>query len=102
MAGVVLVFRDNSEHRRHERNVQDALALAESIIATLREPFVVLDGSLNVRTANRAFYQEFHVSESDTEGRLIYDLGNGQWNILRLRTLLDEVLHNHSALTDFE
>jgi nitrogen-specific signal transduction histidine kinase len=61
---------------------QHALAYAENIIATLREPFVVLDKSLRVRTANAAFYRDFQVSKEETQGRFVYDLGNGQWDIL--------------------
>src|SRR4029077_18148835 len=60
VAGVVLVFRDISERRRQEQHVRDALTYADNIIATLREPFVVLDKGLRVRTANPAFYQTFH------------------------------------------
>lgn len=102
LAGVVLVFRDISELCRHERAVQAALAYADNIIATLREPFVVLDTDLRVKTANRSFYQNFHVTQEKTEGRFIYDLGNGQWNSPRLRTLLDEVLSNHHPVLDFD
>ncbi|RLS38517.1 MAG: PAS domain S-box protein, partial [Planctomycetota bacterium] len=102
LAGVVLVFRDISELCRQERAVQVALAYAENIIATLREPFVVLDKSLRVKTANRAFYTIFHVEREETEGRFIFDLGNGQWNIPRLRTLLDEVLSNQQPVLDFD
>jgi PAS domain S-box-containing protein len=80
----------------------DALAYAESIIATLREPFVVLDQSLRVRSANSAFYRGFHVSEDETQDQLLYDLGNGQWDIPQLRTLLGEVLHNVHAVEDYE
>ena len=68
--------------------VQDALTYADNIIATLREPFVVLDKSLRVRTANAAFYRDFQVSKEETEGRFVYELGNGQWDIPQLRTLL--------------
>ena len=102
LAGIVLVFRDITELCRQERAVQAALAYADNIIATLREPFVVLDKSLRVKTANRAFYDTFHVEKEETEGRFIFDLGNGQWNIPRLRTLLDEVLSNHHPVHDFE
>ena len=87
-----------SEH--HE--LQHALAYAENIIATLREPFVVLDKSLRVRTANAAFYRDFHVSKEETEGRFVYDLGNGQWDIPQLRTLLPQVLSNSHPVEDFE
>ena len=81
---------------------QDALAYAESIIATLREPFVVLDKSLRVRSANAAFYRDFHASKEETEGRFIYDLGNGQWDIPQLRTLLGQVVSNVHAVENFE
>jgi len=100
VAGVVLVFRDISERRRQEQHVQDALTYADNIIATLREPFVVLDKALRVHTANRAFYQAFHAEKAETEGRFLYDLGNGQWNIPRLRTLLEGVLSNSHPIHD--
>jgi PAS domain S-box-containing protein len=81
---------------------QHALAYADNIIATLREPFVVLDKSLRVRTANAAFYRIFHVSKEVTEGCLVYELGNGQWDIPQLRTLLPQVLSNSHPVEGFE
>src|SRR5579859_3894058 len=89
----------NSDKRTPD---QHALAYAENIIATLREPFVVLDKSLRVRTANSAFYRDFHVSKEETQGRFVYDLGNGQWDIPQLRTLLPQVLSNSQPVEDFE
>lgn len=100
VAGVVLVFRDISERRRHEQHLQDALTYADNIIATMREPFLVLDKTLRVQTANRAFYQTFHAEKEETEGRFLYDLGNGQWNIPRLRALLEGVLSNSHPIHD--
>ena len=102
LAGVVLVFRDITELCRQERAVRNALAYAENIISTLREPFLVLDKNLRVRTANRAFYNTFHVEAKETEGRLIFDLGGGHWDITKLRTLLDEVLSEHDSVHDFD
>ena len=102
VAGVVLVFRDTTERRNAERELQNALAYAGDIIATLREPFVVLDRHLRVRSANRSFYDSFHVSANETKNRLIYELGNGQWNIPALRALLDEVLSEHLPVHDYE
>ena len=87
---------------QHTHELQHALAYAENIIATLREPFVVLDKSLRVHTANAAFYREFHVSKDETEGRFVYDLGNGQWDIPQLRTLLSQVLSDRHPVEDFE
>jgi PAS domain S-box-containing protein len=102
VAGVVLVFRDISERRRQAQHIQDALTYADNIIATLREPFLVLDKSLRVQTANQAFYQTFRAEKEETEGRFIYDLGNGQWNIRRLRTLLEGVLSNSHPIHDYD
>ncbi|HUE13446.1 MAG TPA: PAS domain-containing sensor histidine kinase, partial [Planctomycetaceae bacterium] len=79
-----------------------ALDFAENIIATLREPFVVLNRDLRVMMANRSFFESFHVSKKETENRLVYDLGNGQWDIPLLRTLLNEVLSNSHPIHDFE
>ena len=86
----------------HARQLELALAYAENIIATLREPFVVLDKSLRVRTANMAFYRDFRASKEETEGRFVHELANGQWDIPRLRTLLTEVLCNSHPVEDFE
>ena len=102
VAGVVLIFRDIRKRRETERALARALAYADDIIATLREPFVVLDSDLRVKTANRSFYDSFHVSKEETENCLVYDLGNGQWDIPGLRTLLDEVLSRNQSIHDFE
>lgn len=102
VAGVVLVFRDISERRQQERAVQDALKYAENIIATLREPLLVLDRDLRIKTANRAFYQHFHASREEIEGRLFHELGDGRWDIPALRKLLEEVLPHKQAFQDFE
>jgi PAS domain S-box-containing protein len=102
VAGVVLVFRDITERRKTERALDKALGYADDIIATLREPFVVLDSDLRVKTANRSFYDTFQVTEEETENRLVYDLGNGQWDIPGLRKLLDEVLSRNQSVHDFE
>jgi len=102
VAGVVLVFRDITERRKTERALAKALAYAIDIIETLREPFLVLDSNLRVQTANRAFYDSFKVSKEETENCLVYDLGNGQWDIPGLRKLLDEVLTRNLSVDDFE
>ena len=84
---------DLTDGQESEDALKVALDFAESIIATLREPFVVLNRDLRVKMANRAFFESFHVSkERKTENRLVYELGDGQWDIPLLRTLLSEVL----------
>ena len=75
---------------------------AQNIVDTVREPLLILDATLRVRSANRAFYQTFHVSPGETEGRLIYELGNGQWDIPDLRTLLEDIIPKSSVFDDFE
>ncbi len=82
--------------------VTDARNYSESIVATLYQPLLVLDKHLRVKTANKAFYKTFQVNELETEGVLIYDLGNRQWNIPELRTLLEEILPQKTHITDFE
>ncbi len=102
IAGVVLVFRDITERRRQEQLMRDSFNYCGNIIATLREPFLVLDEQLRIKTANRSFYKTFHVAPEETENQFIYDLGNRQWDIPRLRALLAEVLSDHHPVEDFE
>src|SRR5436309_1895458 len=75
-----------------EPPVEAIQTYALNIVDTVREPLLILDTTLRVRSANRAFYQTFHVSSKETENRLIYELGNGQWDIPDLRTLLEDVV----------
>lgn len=83
-------------------SVEDIQNYAQNIVDTVREPLLILDTTLRVRSANRAFYQTFHVSPAETEGRLIYELGNGQWDIPDLRTLLEDIVPKSSVFDDFE
>ncbi len=82
--------------------VEDIQDYAQNIVDTVREPLLILDATLRVRSANRAFYQTFHVTPAETEGRLIYELGNGQWDIPDLRTLLEDIVPKSSVFDDFE
>src|SRR5947208_983351 len=82
--------------------VEDIQNYALNIVDTVREPLLILDATLRVRSANRAFYQTFQVSSAETENRLIYELGNGQRDIPDLRTLLEDVVPKSSVFNDFE
>src|SRR5579872_3404323 len=75
---------------------------AQDIVDSVREPLLIIDTALRVRSTNRAFCQTFHVSPDETEGRLIYELGNGQWDIPDLRRLLEEIVPMSSVFDDFE
>src|SRR6476661_5697784 len=81
--------------------VDDIETYAQDIVDTVREPLLMLDTNLRVQSANRAFYETFHVSAIETENQLIYQLGNGQWDIPALRTLLEEVPERRRAEADF-
>ena len=88
-------------HKRNEREVTQARDYAQAIVEAV-PPLLVLDGELRVKTANESFYSHFRVSPPQTENCLVYELGNGQWNIPGLRTFLEEVLPRHSFFKDFE
>jgi len=94
--------RDGTDRMRAEESPDDGLAYVHSIVDTVREPLLVLDGRLRVQSANRSFYRTFQVSPQETEGHLLYDLGNGEWDIRGLRTLLEEVLPENTSFDDFE
>ena len=82
--------------------VEDIQNYALNIVDTVREPLLILDATLRVRSANRAFYQTFQVSAEETVDRLIYELGNGQWDIPDLRRLLEDIVPKSSVFNDFE
>ncbi|MBK6829317.1 MAG: hypothetical protein IPG92_00585 [Flavobacteriales bacterium] len=73
-----------------ERHAEDARSFADNIVETVRKPLLVLDGELRVVRVNRAFCQTFKVTPAETANSLLYKVGNGQWDILELRTLLEE------------
>ena len=83
-------------------DVQDACALAHAIVDTVREPVIVLDQDLCVVTANRAFYQMFKVNAEITDGKQLYDLGNGEWGGPKLRMLLEKIIPEHTVMENYE
>jgi two-component system cell cycle sensor histidine kinase PleC len=84
------------------RTARRSLEYAESIINTVREPLLVLDQDLRVVTASRSFYEFFKVRSEETVGKLIYDLGNEQWNIPKLRELLETILPQETTFDGYE
>jgi len=84
-----------------ELAAKEARRYAESIVETVREPLLVLDADLRIISANRNFYRTFKVTPGETVGSFIYDLGNKQWDIPKLRELLEEVLPEKQAFDDF-
>ena len=78
------------------------LQIFEDILGSVREPLVVLSIDFRVIKANQAFYSIFDVNPDETEGTIIYELGNHQWDIPRLRELLESILPQNTVFKDFE
>ncbi|MEO8047389.1 MAG: chemotaxis protein CheB [Nitrospirota bacterium] len=100
--GVVLVLSDIDELKRSEQEIKLARDYAEATLRTAPIPLLVLRADLRVNTANDAFYNNFQVTPAMTEDRLIYEIGNGQWNIPALIEVLQDILPNAKVLTQFE
>jgi len=100
--GVILTFVDITELTKLKIAEKSARVYAEGIVNTVREPLIILNADLRVVTANRSFYQTFQVSPEETEDKLIYDLGNRQWDIGALRELLEKILPESNTFENFE
>jgi two-component system CheB/CheR fusion protein len=92
----------NNELQVKNEQLAESYEYAEAIFDTIREAVLILDKDFRIKSANKAFYEIFHVSEEETEGLLIYELGNRQWDILQLRQLLEEVIPNNAQFVGFE
>ena len=99
--GAVLTLVDIDTNKRQAAQLQEANRYGEAILQCVNQPVLVLDGALKVRRANPVFLKHFQVAAADTEGRTIQELGNGQWDIPELRTLLEQVLPQRKAMDDF-
>jgi two-component system CheB/CheR fusion protein len=99
--GIVINIIDITEAKRIQMFAEDAGAYAESIVETVREPLLVLDGDFRVVSANKAFYETFRISRQESEGSPVYELGSGRWNIPALRELLEKIIPEKSSFHDF-
>ncbi|MFA4917644.1 MAG: PAS domain S-box protein [Thermodesulfovibrionales bacterium] len=113
---ILLAIEDITERKEIEKGLEKtrkelevtkisedaAREYAESIINTVREPLISLDQDLRVVTASRSFYDVFKVTPEETVGQLIYDLGNKQWNIPKLRELLETILPQKASFDNYE
>ena len=100
--GILMVLLDIDSVRRSLDEAREARDFAEAIVETIREPLLVLNDELRVLKATHSFYETFQVAQAETEGRVLFDLGNGQWNIPRLRSLLEEILPRGSRVNNFD
>lgn len=85
-----------------QEDIEVAWHYLKTFSDTAREPFLVLDSDLRVIGANESFYKNFQVTKKETDGKIIYDLGNRQWDIPELRKLLEEILPDKKCFNDFE
>jgi two-component system CheB/CheR fusion protein len=92
----------NQELQNRNEQLAEAQANAQAITETARESLIILTKDLLIKSANKSFYRMFRVSKEETEGSFLYNLGNGQWDILALRKLLHEVLSKSTPIEDFE
>jgi diguanylate cyclase (GGDEF)-like protein/PAS domain S-box-containing protein len=95
-------MEDITERKLLEAEIQDAREYSESIVETVRQPLVVLNADLEILTANHRFYDTFKVTPEETIGNFIYDLGNRQWDIPKLRILLEAVLPHDTVFNGYE
>jgi len=92
---------DITARKQAEAELERARRLGEYIIDTVHEPLVVLDGQLRIVSASPSFYATFEVARDETEGQLVYEIGEGQWNIPSLRELLESILAENTSFKDF-
>lgn len=100
--GAVIVLSDINEAKEASERIEKARLFMEEALATVREPLLVLKQNLSVIYANPSFTKTFRVRLEETEGQFLYELGNGQWNIPKLRAMLEEVLSKDVPVVDFE
>ncbi len=81
---------------------EESWVYIKTVVDVVREPIVILDKDLRVMAANESFYQKFQVEAKDTEGKVIYQLGNGQWDIPALKRLLEDILPKNTFFKGFE
>jgi len=93
---------ERNRFRRQFTGIEGGCALALAIVDTVHEPVLVFDRDLRVIAASRSFYSLFKVSPEDTQGRLLYELGDGHWDIPRLRLLLERIIPEHGVMEGYE
>ena len=97
-----MTFTDINRIKIAEDEIQRGRAYAESIVATVREPLVVLDKELRVVSVNRAFCRTFNLSERAIQGQVIYEANDEQWSIPELRKLQEDILPKSTTIENFE
>ncbi|MGF7117765.1 CheR family methyltransferase [Methanobacterium oryzae] len=99
--GAVITFTDITGQRELSK-LSNQLNYVIGIVDTVREPLIVLDEELKIISANKSFYDKFEVEEKETAGKLLYNLGDNQWDIPKLRDLLDKVINTNQKFENFQ
>jgi PAS domain-containing protein len=81
---------------------EESWTYIKTVVDVVREPVLILDKDFRVLAANEPFYRTFRVEPKDTQHKIVYELGNGQWNIPALRKLLEDILPKHTFFKGFE
>jgi two-component system, cell cycle sensor histidine kinase PleC len=102
LLGILSISWNITEHRRVELAVEKAREFAQSIVDTIREPLLVLDEDMHIIQASRSFSKIFGVNPWDIEGKCIFDIGERQWDIPRLRELLEDIIPRAHSFDNFE
>ena len=94
-------FKELELLRQRITNEMEAKELAENIMDAMRDPLLIMDAGLKILSANKSFYNTFEVRPDETVGKFIYDLGNRQWDIPKLRKLLEEIIPNNASFDGY-
>jgi PAS domain-containing protein len=100
--GLLQLVERFSNRRPVVTSVQHEKQLAQAVVDTVREPLLVLDKGLRVVAASRSFYETFQVNHQEIQGRLLCELGDGQWDIPALRVLLEKIVPEHGVMEGYE
>jgi PAS domain-containing protein len=99
---ILLTIADVTDREQARFELEGYKEYTEKLIDSVREALIVLRWDLRVKSANKSFYELFRVRREETEGRMIYDLGNRQWDIPELRRLLEDILPKKHSFDDYE
>lgn len=100
--GAVLTFASITNRKKIQEKLQESLNYSESIVDTVREPLLVLDDEMKIISANKSFYKTFKMAHGEVEGKELFKLGEGEWDLPMLRDLLEKILPEKKELYDFE
>jgi two-component system, chemotaxis family, CheB/CheR fusion protein len=92
----------NQELQMRNEQLMEIQEYSEAVFTTIREGLLILDKNLRIKNANSCFYRMFGLTEEETQGKLVYEIDGGQWNVPRLKELLEDVIPRNSQVEDFE